>query len=149
MLPAQALQTCRRVTFTQLHLVGAFVKAGTTGTADLQESDNHAAAMSCLEPMLSLQTSVAMTPHNTIRSMCSALEVSACWQLTQNLAKELESGCYARQVTWSLRKLTMDLFRASSSSVSHTRDMRWQSMDSNPLHTPMKSCEACTQHISH
>ena len=29
----------------------------------------------------------------------------------------------------------MEEFRASSSFVSHTRDMRWQSMDSKPFHT--------------
>ena len=34
----------------------------------------------------------------------------------------------------------IDEFRASSSFVSHTRDMRWQSMDSRPFHTLLKSC---------
>ena len=39
----------------------------------------------------------------------------------------------------------MDLFRASSSCVSHTRDICWQSMDSKPRQTPVKSCKACMQ----
>jgi hypothetical protein len=42
---------------------------------------------------------------------------------------------------WSLRKVTMDELRASSSCVSHTRDMRWQSQGSSPFHTLLKSCK--------
>lgn len=36
----------------------------------------------------------------------------------------------------------MEELRASSSWVSHTSDMRWQSMDSRPFHTLLKSCAA-------